>query len=106
MKRLSFSSPETASTAERRVVTLLGITLGLLVGCGVLGPSGIGFVVYFAAWCGDALAFVGEGARKSAMLFGYFLGFGLWLTLWAAIGGLVFRVLARIGKKKSEQRAV
>ena len=106
MKRLSFSSPEVASTAERRAVTLLGITLGLLVGCGVLGPSGIGFVVYFAAWSGEVLAFVGEGARKGGMLFGYFLGFALWLTLWAAIGGLVFRLLARIGKKRGEQRAV
>jgi hypothetical protein len=66
---------------------------------------GIGFVVYFAAWCADALAFFGEGARKGGMFLGYFLGFGLWLALWSTIGGLVLRLLRRIGKKGREERA-
>ena len=85
-------------TAESRAITLLGVVVGLLVGCGLLGLFGIGVVVYFAAWLGDFFRGIGEAWRKGAMLFGFFLGFFLYVLFWASAGAGVAWVLSRMLK--------
>ena len=100
-----FRRADGSAEAEGRAMILLGVTLGLLVGCGVLGLLGIGVVVYFAAWCGDLLSHLGEAARKAGMILGLFVGVGLYLAVWSAAGGSAFWLLAVVGRKGRKNRA-
>ena len=96
---------DASSRPELRAATLLGVTLGLLIGCGLLGLLGIGLVVYFAAWLGDLVERFGESSGRLGMLAGLVIGVGLYLTFWAVAGGTTCRLIASIGKRREKRAA-
>jgi hypothetical protein len=88
-----------------RATTLLGVTLGLLIGCGVLGLGGFGFVVYFAAWCGDVFDHLSPSVGRVAMLVGLPLGLGLYAAVWALLGVAALRWFSGFRKRRQHGAA-
>jgi hypothetical protein len=94
---------------QKRGVTILGATLGLVLGWLLTGVGALSLVVYFSAWCGDRLDVLGLWIATVGMVLGLVIGLVIYAAAWMAAGAVVLRFIvgtsARLLGRKSSHVA-